>query len=443
MVDSSYQSPFIGASGLDTNAIISALASVRQTPILRFQSQVAKLQKQTTEFGTLRTKLDARRTKASAIDTAAELRAYSASTTDQTVATASASSGATEGVYALTVTNLAQAASRISGGFTKSSGTAVGSGSISITSGTTTYHVSVSPNSDLTQIRDAINASGAPITATIIDDGSGTNQYKLILSGNTTGASSAFTVDTSGFTPAGSPLSFSTLNAAQDATFSVNGATIHRASNTVTDVIPGISLSLLKGNGATATVTVSKDRDTVKSRIKDLVSAFNDLNDEFRTNNNSAAKNTTAVLYGDATLRSTQSRIRSILDTNVTGTGSNYTSLASIGITTDSNGKLNVDDAKLTTALQNDYDGVIAIFTNQTNGIAVQARETAQSVEDHSIRSRTDGIQARIRSINNQITTLQDSLDSYISGLRDKFANLDAIAGRLQAQGGALSALGR
>jgi flagellar hook-associated protein 2 len=432
---------FIGASGLDTSAIIDALANARRSPILRLQAQAAKLQRQSTEFGNLRTRLEALRTKASAIDTVSELRSHSASTSDPTVVTASATSSATEGVYAINVTSLAQAASKITAGFSEKTGLAIGSGEITINSGGTAYQIQIANGSDLEQIRDAINASAAPVTATIIDDGSGTDQYKLVLSSDKTGTSSDFSVDLSLFTPQAGPFGFSVLNAAQNASFTVNGAQIQRSSNTVTDVVPGVSLSLLKP-GASATVTVSKDRDAVKSKIKDLVNAFNDLHDLFRAHGNPDTKDTTGVLYGDSTLRQAQTKLRNVVDTRLTGTGSSYDSLASIGITTGRDGRLSVDEAKLTEALNADYDGVIALFTTASTGIAVKAREAATTLGDSSVRIRTNGIQERIRSINSQVTNLEERLDQYIEQLRRKFSELDSISARLQAQGSALSALG-
>ena len=99
--------------------------------------------------------------------------------------------------------------------------------------------------------------------------------------------------------------------------------------------------------------------------------------------------------------------------------------------------------AVVTAALNADYDGVILIFTTASTGVAVKARELATSISDNSVRVRTDGIQTRIRSINTQVGNLQDRLNVYIEQLRKKYAELDSIAGRLQAQGGARAALGR
>lgn len=429
----------IGPSGLDSSAIIDALVNVRRNPIRRLEAQRAKLQKQSTELSTLKTRLSALRSKAAAYDTPVELKASTATSSDSTVISAVATGSANEGTYAVNVTALAQADSKLSTGFSQKTGLTIGSGKITLASGGNTYDIQLPAATDLEGIRDAINASTAPVTASIIDDGSGTNQFKLVLTADATGTAAGFTADTTNFVPSGGALSFSTLATASDATFTLNGIPVTRSSNTVTDVVQGVSLTFQKTG--TATIGVSRDRAKVKERIKELVTAFNDVIDVFRNNSKSENKDTTAVLYGDPTLRSGQSALRGVIDQQVTSAG-NYQTLASVGIKTGSDGKLSVDDAALTAALDADYDGVVSLFTTANSGIAQKVQTVMLSYENNSIRTRTDGIRSRIRGINEQVDQLEDRLDQYIEHLRKKYADLDAISGRLQAQGAALAGLG-
>jgi flagellar hook-associated protein 2 len=233
---------------------------------------------------------------------------------------------------------------------------------------------------------------------------------------------------------------FAALSSGQDASISVNGLTVTRSSNTLTDVIDGVTLNLLQAGGS-STVTVTKDREAVKSRIKELVGAFNEVIDLFKAHSSADLKDTTAVLYGDVTLRSAQTRIRDVVSDTVTGTGSSYDSLASIGITTGSDGRLTVDDTKLTNALNSDFDGVISLFTKANDGIASRTQSVLLDFQTSSLKTRTDGIQARIRGINRQVDRLEEGLSRYIVSLQKKYAALDSIVGRLQTQGSALAAL--
>jgi flagellar hook-associated protein 2 len=429
----------IGPSGLDSSAIIDALVNVRRNPIRRLEAQRARLQKQTTELGTLKTRLSALRSKAASFDTPAELRASTATSSDSTVISAIATGSANEGTYALNVTALAQADSKLSTGVSQKTGLAIGSGKITLASAGKTYDIQLTDPTDLEGIKNAINASEAPVTASIIDDGSGTNQFKLVLTADSTGTAASFTVDTTSFVPSGGAFSFSTLAAASDAAFTLNGIPVTRGSNTVTDVVQGVTLTFQKTGSAT--VGVSRDRAKVKERIKELVNAFNDVIDLFRANSRSENKDTTAVLYGDPTLRSGQSAIRGVIDEQVTAAG-NYQTLASVGIKTGADGKLSVDDTQLSAALDADYDGVVALFTTANSGIAQKVQSVMLTYENNSIRTRTDSIRNRIRGINEQVNGLEDRLDKYIEHLRKKYADLDAISGRLQAQGAALAGLG-
>jgi flagellar hook-associated protein 2 len=438
--ESSPSLALIGPSGLDTSAIIDALASVRRNPILRLEAQRARLQRQNTEFGNLRTRLEALRNKAATLDTAAELRAVIATSSNVTALTVTGSGAAAEGTYSIVVNSLAQGTSRIASGLSAQTGVAVGSGTIAITSGGTQYDIALTGTEDLEGVRNAINASAAPVTATIINDGSATDPYKLVITSDTTGAASNFTVDLTGFTPSVPAFTFSSISTGQDASFTVNGVAISRPTNTVTDVIDGVSISLL-ASSQSSTVTISKDRAGVKAKLKELVAAFNDVIDLFKTHANAENKDTTAILYGDTTLRSAQTAIRGVLDAQVTGTGSTYDTLASVGIRTGSDGRLSVDDTALGNALNSDFEGVISLFTTATNGIASRVQTAALSFSNNSLKTRTDGILARIRGINGQVDRLEERLEQYIETLRKKFSALDSIAGRLQSQGGALASL--
>jgi flagellar hook-associated protein 2 len=429
----------IGPTGLDAGAIIDALANVRRNPIRRLESQRAKLQKQSTEFGTLKARLAALRAKAASLDTPAELRATTTTSSDPTVISVTSTGAAGEGTYAINVTQLAQADSKLSVGVAQKSGLAIGSGKITLASAGKTYDVNLAGATDLEGIRDAINASAAPVTASIIDDGSGANQYKLVLTGDATGAASAFTVDLGSFVPAAGAFSFSSLSTPQDAVFTLNGIQVSRASNTVTDVVAGVTFSIQKAGSVT--VTVSRDRAKVKERIKELVAAFNDVLDVFRANSKGENKDTTAVLYGDPTVRSGQSALRGVIELEVPAAGT-HTTLASVGIKTGADGRLTVDDTVLSNALDADYDGVISLFTAASSGIAPKVQSAMLSYENVSIKTRTDGIQNRIRGINDRVDDLEGRLEKYIEQLRKKYANLEALAGRLQSQGAALGALG-
>jgi flagellar hook-associated protein 2 len=339
--------PLIGfngfATGLDTQAIIDALSGVKRVPILKLEAQKAKLQKQQTEFGSLKAKLEALRTKANGIDSLSELAAFSTATTDSTVATATAAGGATSGTYSIVVNNLAETESRALTGVAAKTGVAIGSGTINFAVGGENFGVVIPANSDLEAIRDAINESDAPVSATIINDGTPGTPYRLVVTSDASGAAAAFTPDLSQFTPASGALAFTTLSTGQDAQFTLNGLPLTRSSNSVADAITGVTLNLAKetsgGVAAATTVTITEDHEKVKTKVKELITALNDVLDVVRTQSNHELRESKAVLYGDSTIRRIASTLRGAIDTEV-DSGSVYSTLASIGVKTGTDGRL-------------------------------------------------------------------------------------------------------
>jgi flagellar hook-associated protein 2 len=432
------------ATGLDTQSIINALIGVRRQRATRLEAQRTKIQKQQTAFGQLRTKLTALRTKADAINSVAKLGASTVATTDDTLVTATASGGAATGTYTVDVTQLAKTQTSGSTGYADKDATVVGDGKITFVSGGVNHEVTIAAGSTLEDIRDAINASAAPVSATVIDDGSGATPFKLVITADEQGAAGAFTADLSAFTPAGAALSFAELSPAQNATFTVNGLPVSRASNSVTDLVEGVTFNL-KAAGA-ATITVEHDPEEVKKRIKEFVGAYNDVADEIRAHQKFADREGKAILFGEASLTRVLSKVRGAATSAVTGLSGASDSLADLGIRTDQNGRLVVDDESLDEALEADYAGVLALFTTVGTGSATGlARSIASEITaaiSTVISPRTAALGERSVGLGREIAALEIRLEKYAEGLRNKYAALETYVGRFQQQGASLSALG-
>lgn len=444
------------ATGLDTRAIIDALLSVEQIPILRLQNKKATLGQQDDIYSRIDSRLDDLRSSLGTLDTANELASYTATSSDETLVGVSAGGTASAGSYDVDVVALAEAESRTTGGFADQDTTNVGNGSFTISVDGTNYTVDLSanPTNTLEDVRDAINSSDAPVTANIIDNGTGSNQYQLVVSSEETGASNAFSVDLTGFLgydPAlfnldnGAPTASggSQLQAGTDAHMRVNNLDVYRPTNTVTDVLEGVTFNLNATTSSSVQVTVSTDTEGVKSKIQDFVDAYNDIvaiidgqgevDDEGQTN---------AVLFGDSGLRSIASRLRSALTQQATSTGSVYSSLASIGITSDSTGRLSIDSEDLDDAIEADLDGVLNLFANTTDGVASSFRTTVDELTDPVdgiIKARRDGIATRQDNIDDRIAALEDRLGRYEERLVNRFASMETLVSSFQAQGAALS----
>lgn len=239
-------------------------------------------------------------------------------------------------------------------------------------SGTKTVTIDSSNNS-LQGIRDAINAAKIGVTATIINDGDATNPYRLSLSSNSNGASNSMKISVSGDAGVGALLAhdpasstgqnLSETVAAQNANFKVNGVAVSKNSNTVADVVQGVTLTLNKVTTSPATLTVARDTGSISTAVAGFVKGYNDLSKTLKDMSayNSATQKG-AVLQGDSAVRSLQSQLRGIFNTPIVGTSGALTTLSDVGVSFQRDGSLALDQAKLDSAIANNFSDIAGLF---------------------------------------------------------------------------------
>lgn len=383
-------------SNLDIESLVTQLMAIEKRPLTTLATKEASYKTKLTAFGTIKSAVSQFQTAVKALSSASKFQAAKASIGDSTVATASAASGAAPGTYALEVTKLAQAQKlvatgqasdtamigngvltfdfgNISGGsLNEGTGEYTGAAFTSNGSGAKTVTIDAS-NHTLAGIRDAINKAKIGVTATIVNDG-GASPYRLALSVNNTGADNSLKISVSGDAALSSLLAYdvgptgsqnlSQTMAAQNATFKVDGISVTKSSNTITDVIAGVTLNLTKANsGSTTNVTVARDTESVKTAVNSFVTAYNDINKTLKSlSAYDATTKTAAILNGDSSVRSIQTQLRSVLGTPIAGGTSTFTILAQIGVSLQKDGTLAVDSTKLQTALDKNFDDVAGLF---------------------------------------------------------------------------------
>ena len=153
----------------------------------------------------------------------------------------------------------------------------------------------------------------------------------------------------------------------QDARFEIDGVLLTRSSNVISDALDGVTFTLHKADSSsTVNVSVTRDLDSVKQKIQDFAQKYNDIvqyiNQQFTYNEDTQESGT---LFADVTLKSIQSSIRRILVNEVEGLPSSMNALAQVGITTDRNGLLQIDDADLTDALEDNFNQVVRLFIGE------------------------------------------------------------------------------
>src|SRR5512143_830893 len=254
-----------------------------------------------------------------------------------------------------------------------------------------------------------VNAANAGITATVLTDASGA---RLVFTSSTTGAANGFKVTvtdndggnvyTSGlsalaFDPSVGVVTMSRALAAANASALINGATVTSATNSLTNVIDGMTLQLQRVTTAPVQITTASDKDAVRKKIEDFVKAYNDLNNELATDTKyDAATKAAGTLQGDSAAVSLRNGLRSMLG-GTSGASTVFTRLADIGFNVQRDGTVSLDSTKLDNALAN-LGELKKVFSNSdtvtpaNNGFATLFRQFADQAVgvDGTIAARTD-----------------------------------------------------
>jgi flagellar hook-associated protein 2 len=382
-------SPGIG-SNLDVSSIVSQLMALERRPITALDKREAGFQAQLTAYGSLKGALSAFQNALKALAIPARFTGNRTSVADTTVLTASAAASASAGSYGIEVTALAQAHKLKTGTAFDSTSGSLGSGTLTIQFGTysggtftanadkaaATITIPAGQNS-LAGVRDAINAANAGVAAGVVNDGSGN---LLTLASKDGGMANALRItvadddgnntDNAGLSrlaydaATGGTSNLAQTQAAQNATVIIDGITVSKSSNVITDAIEGVTLNLLKTNvGASTALTVSRDTAGIKSAVEGFVKSFNDAAKTLKDLSayNAAAKQG-AVLQGDATVRTIQSQLRAVLNGALTTAGGDLTTLSDIGVAFQKDGTLALDAAKLQKALDNPNKDISTLF---------------------------------------------------------------------------------
>lgn len=381
-------------SGLDVESLVSQLVQAEaKAPTQRLNRKEANLQAELSALGSVKGALSDFRSSLSKLNDLSAFQKRSASSSDSSLFTASATSDAAEGSYGVEVSQTAQAHKIASSAFAES-GTVVGTGELTFQFGTYdsgANSFSVNPDkasqtvtidstaNTLEGVRDAVNEADIGVQATIVNDGTGA---RLVFASEDSGEANSLKVgvadddgnntDTNGLSQlaydptaaAGSGKNLSETVAARDAEAIIDGITVTSDTNTLSNVIDGVSITLKEADpGNTQTLDVSLNKGSVESAVNGFVESFNAAINNFNQLTDYDPETEKAgPLIGDATVRSVESQMRSLISDTVPGLDGAVRSLADIGISTQRDGTLAVDSGELSDALENNYDDVGKLF---------------------------------------------------------------------------------
>ncbi|MBY0246642.1 MAG: flagellar filament capping protein FliD [Nitrospiraceae bacterium] len=443
-------------NGLDFGQVVDQLVKASRLPVDRLTAKKATLNSKSTDYATLSTKLIVLQSASDKLRLSTSFDRTATSVSDTRVLSATGSSTATPGSYAIRITQLAQS-NQITNRSTKSVA-ATTTDIVSGSSGTFTLRVgsganqtvSLSATATLDDLKNAINDLGAGVTASIINTGSDTTPaYRLVLTSTSTGAGNGITIvaddTTLDFANISGTGGVDTLQAAQDATLIVgdptlNPVTLQRSSNTVSDAISGVTLTLTGTTGSsTVQVNVTRDTSAVKENIKALATAYNEVV-KFINERNTYDVTTKqgGNFFNEPTVRGILSQIRTALASSVAGL-STLSSVGELGFKTERDGTVTVDEAKLDTSLSASYSAVKNLFINQTasTGIAQLITNAVDTLEDAvggALTLRKSGLTKQITNLTSEIAKKEDLLAQYEDRLKRQYAALDGLLAQLKGQ---------
>ncbi len=427
-------------SGLDINGIISQLMALERRPLDALIEKQNTIDSQISAIGQLKSALSSFQDAAKALADPQQIQAFSTSSSDSAVFTASAGSSATQGSYNIVVNNLATAQKDASSQYADASTSIGGTGTLTITVGGNSMNLTVdASNNTLTGLADAINsaADNPGVTATIINESGGS---RLILTSKETGAANGFSVsvtdddgnnsDSSGlsqlfYVGTGNDQYARNLSTAQDASLTVDGFAVTSASNTVTGVISDVTLNLA-GTGS-ATLDIQPDQQGTIDQVQSFVDAYNnlfDLMDSLKA----------GALASDSTLRGIERQIRGVLNTGANISGNPYTHLNMIGVSVDRYGDMSLDSSRLTEVMNEDPSYVTSLFSDATEGFAVRMDSTLETMVQSNglLDQRTEGLNSRKDSLARSQERMEYRLTVIEANYRAQFAALDSLLASMQ-----------
>jgi flagellar hook-associated protein 2 len=457
-IASNSSSAAAGGSVIDVNSLVSQLvAATRAGQDATISKQTQAVTTQISALGTLKGALSTFQDSLSTIDTVSAFNAATATSSDATVFKATAGSDAQPGNYSVSVSQLASAQQLVSKPFTGGGSDTVGTGTLQVSLGANSFNINVdSTNNTVAKLASAINsAAGNPgVVATVI---TGSDGAHLVLSSAQTGAANTIKLtETDGGTglsgvtyDPGNTANFTENAKAQDAQFSISGIPHTSASNTVSDALNGITLTLTgvskagaaPGTLASTQLAVASDTDTITTNVSAFVDAYNAMVKAIKPLGSfDQTTQTAGPMLGDATLQGVQNDIRSALYGLVNTGSSTYNSLASVGITTNKDGTLSFNKTKFQTSLASAPTAVTQLFAG-SKGVAatLESRINSELNSGGAIDSRSKTLIKQENALTDRTTKLNDQMTALTASLTQQYSHLNTLLSSLQSMSAYLS----
>jgi flagellar hook-associated protein 2 len=442
-------------SGLDISNIVKVLVDAEKLPKeALFNRTEDALNAKVSAIGTLKSEISKFQDALKKLQTGDTLSQRKISTGDSKFLTATSTSSAQSGTYAIQVERLAKA-HKVGGAFTTDSAQTVGAGSLDFTVNGKNFSVAVTGTDSLTKIASNINSASdnAGVIATVITSDGGS---RIVFSASKEGPDNQLALtatDTAGtgLNDMFGTANLTTLQAAQTSLVHIDGQAVTSQTNEVKNAIEGVTLKLTSEElTSTTTLVISQDDAAVKDNIKGFVDSYNSLLTSIaKLSSYDAKTKVSGALQGDSMVRSLESQLRKLVSERVTVDGGDI-ALYEIGLKTDRDGKLSIDSTKLDSSIKANMNGIQSLFSTKDTGLANRfadlantyvktggaidsgsksyaASQTRLATDREAFSLKMSQLQARLSKQFNAMDLIVGSLNQQSAGLVDRLKSLPGV----------------
>jgi flagellar hook-associated protein 2 len=449
---------FGGFNNIDFGYVLNAIMQQERAPLAAVESQKTALQAQDSAFATFATKLGALESAVSALAGSNSLSSVAATSSDEEAVGISAGSSSVSGRYEVVVSGLARSQ------VTTSATTYSALDEVIATTGVVTLaqfsqppiDIPITGSMTLEDLAEAINRQpNSPVNASVVQVSPG--QYRLVLTGRATGGENGFTVNLSTPLAGGTGLSFidtdgdgtsgddaaDNVQAATDATLSVNGVAITSSSNVLRDVVPGVTLNIRRADPAqTVAIDVEQDHTATVEKVEAFATAYNNLLAFMAEQTTAAASGKTAIAR-DPMVRGLRDALRFTMMGAESGALSR---LAEVGVTFDRTGKVVIEADRLTDALATSAVDVQELFAGPAGGAgrfgALETMIAGYTSSGGLVANVRDRLDDQVSRLTERLLTMESQLAIRRAALQQEFIAADRAMSQLNAQASSLGQLG-
>jgi flagellar hook-associated protein 2 len=450
-------------SGVDVSSLAQNLVDAEKMPKANaINAKIAKNDARISGYSAVSFVVNEVSTALSALKDKNNFNSVTAVSSNPAAFNVTASASALTGSHDIEVLQLAKAQRRVSDGIATKATSLNGGKAMTVTftvGGVQKPPISLSDGRDTPQdIVNAVNAANTGVKAQLVNTGDGSAApFQIVLTGPT-GSAGSFTMSTNYGAGTSRPgLVFNAGNPsnqnATDAVLKVDGISITRPTNSISDAVDGLTLDL-KTTSSAVKVDLTRDTTSLKAKMDAVVTAYNDAMTMFGvvTDPKSSVETYGATLVGDSTVRSVKQQLRSIFQGNSSTPGTNISAMWQMGVKIDEKGVMSLDDTKFESALQNNFSDVVTVFTGNYNGLSSYSTQNAGFAGDGvrklskllgpngPMLSQSNNADKQNAKFTDELSKLDTRMSALLARYTKQFSTMDSLVGSVNSQKTSLKA---